>query len=481
MPQPVLGKRVRFFRKRAGMTLDDLASQVQGAPSYLSQLENGLKDPRTSLIEAIAEAVGCNAEDLTDATPPSRRDELEIAVEQAQQQPLYEDLNLPRFKATARTPDSVLEHISGLYAALQQSTAAASKRPGDEERTANNEMRKTMRERNNYFGEIEKEAERVLDAVGYDGERPISERNLTDIAAHYGFVVERVLDIPTSARSITDQRARKIYIPQRNDVTTRNARSIVLQTLGHFVLGHRDSDSFADYVRHRVESNYFAAAVLAPERPAVKFLREAHTRGDISVEDLREVFYISYEMAAHRLTNLATEHLDLTLHFLRSDEEGVVWKAYENNGVPLPADADGSYEGQRLCRHWGTRQAFDSEAGFDLFYQWTSTNEGDYWCVTNVETGRRPAHAVTVGTDASQAQFFRGSDTDRRSVSRCPDPACCREPDANQRQRWRGAAWPSAQDRSHVLSGLPAERPSFSKFPGVDMVEVYDFLDRHSR
>lgn len=463
------------------MTLDDLAGRVKGAPSYLSQLENGQKDPRTSLIEAIAEAVGCNADDLTDPTPPTRRDELEILVNQAQHSARYQELNLPRFKPTTRTPDVVLEHMAGLYGALQDSEAAAAVRPGDEERTANNAIRTMMRERNNYFEEIEKEAQRVLDAIGYDGERPISERNMTDVAAHYGFEVERVLDLPSSARSVTDQRARKIYIPQRNDVTTRNARSIVLQTLGHFVLGHRDSDDFADYVRHRVESNYFAAAVLAPERPAVKFLKDAHARKDISVEDLREVFYISYEMAAHRLTNLATQHLDLTLHFLRSDEEGVVWKAYENNGVPLPTWSDGSYEGQRLCRHWGTRQAFDADAGFDLFYQWTTTGHGDYWCVTNVETGRRPAHAVTVGTDAEQAQYFRGSDTERRSVSKCPDPSCCREPDANQRQRWRGAAWPSAQDRSHVLSGLPAERPSFSKFPGVDMVEVYDFLDRHSR
>ena len=155
----------------------------------------------------------------------------------------------------------------------------------------------------------------------------MSERVLTDLAAHFGFTVERVQGMPRTARSITDQRSRVIYIPQRNDLRTRAARSVVLQTLGHFALSHNRTENFEDYLRQRIESNYFAAAVLAPEGPAVEELREAKDRGDISIEDLKEVFYISYEMAAHRFTNLATKHLDLPVHFLRTDPEGVVEKA----------------------------------------------------------------------------------------------------------------------------------------------------------
>ena len=134
---------------------------------------------------------------------------------------------------------------------------------------------------------------------------------------------------------ITDQREKIIYIPQRNDLSTRASRSVVLQTLGHYALQHEVADEIGTYLRQRVESNYFAAAILAPEKPAVNFLRNAQKSMDISVEDLQEIFYISYEMAGHRLTNLATQ-LDITLHFLRSDDEGVLWKAYENDGVPLP-------------------------------------------------------------------------------------------------------------------------------------------------
>ncbi|MEM7093159.1 MAG: helix-turn-helix domain-containing protein [Actinomycetota bacterium] len=476
----LLGRRIRFFRKEAGLTLDDVSAKVDRPTSYLSQLENGHVEARIGLLGELAAALGCTSGDLMVEEAPTQRDELEIGVIRAQHDPRYLELGLPEFKPTAKTSDSALEHIASLWSALCSAEDSAGERDGDHDRRANVEMRAEMRARNNYFGEIEDLAAKMLAEVGYPGRGPVSERMLVALAENCGFRIDRVRDLPSSSRSVADQRNRVIYIPQRDDLTTRNARSVVLQTLGHFVLGHRDSDNFLEYVRQRVESNYFAAAVLAPEAAAVEHLQEAKEARDISVEDIKELFYISYEMAGHRLTNLATEHLDITLHFMRSDNEGVVWKAYENDDLPLPIDPFGGVEGQRLCREFGTRQAFHSEDAYALHYQWTDTSDGEFWCVTYVETDRSPHHAITVGTDARQAKYFRGSDTTRRTVSQCPDPACCREPHPSQRQRWSTVAWPSARDRSHILSGLPAAREPFKRFPGVDLVEVYSFLDRRS-
>jgi predicted transcriptional regulator len=53
--------------------------------------------------------------------------------------------------------------------------------------------------------------------------------------------------------------------------------------------------------------------VLVPRQPAARSGRRQETR-DLSVEDLRDVFAMSYEMAAHRFTNLATHHLGLPCH-----------------------------------------------------------------------------------------------------------------------------------------------------------------------
>ena len=210
-------------------------------------------------------------------------------------------------------------------------------------------------------------------------------------------------------------------MPQRNLTGgMRSARSVIAQTLGRFALGHRDPADFEGYVRQRVEANYFAGALLAPEQAVVHMLADAKAREDISVEDLNESFYISYEMAAHRLTNLITRHFDIPVHFQRSDPEGVLWKAYENDGVLLPSDVDGTIEGQRLCRWWSSRQAFESEDSYSLHYQYTETVAGTFWCATHIGVERERGDAVTIGTVASAAHWFRGSDTTRRAVSALP-------------------------------------------------------------
>jgi predicted transcriptional regulator/DNA-binding XRE family transcriptional regulator len=464
--------------------LDQLSAEVGRPASYLSQLENGRKEPRLSTINQLAAALGCPISDLFDSSPPNRRAELEVAFARIQEDPSYEALRLPHIRPSARIDDAILENLVVLFnwgrtLAATRRTQATEAVPGA--RSANAAMRREMRMRDNYFEEIEGAANDALGAVGYAGSGTVSERNLTDLAAHFGFAVSRVQDLPPATRSITDMSNRTIYVPQRNSAKTRAARSVIAQTLGHFALGHRDPADFEEYVRQRVESNYFAGALLAPEQAVVAMLGAAKNRQDIAVEDLNEAFYISYEMAAHRMTNLITRHFDIPVHFQRSDYDGVLWKAYENDGVPLPAADDGTIEGQRVCRWWSARQAFESEDSYSIHYQQTETPSGTFWCVTHIEVERDHDDAITIGTTEEYSRWFRGSDALHRSFSSCPEPTCCREPAPDVRDRWEGAAWPSARDHSHFVSGLPTDTIAFSPFPGVAMAEVYGFLDRHTK
>lgn len=347
----------------------------------------------------------------------------------------------------------------------------------DPVRRANIVLRAQMRARDNYYGEIEEVANAVLRAASYPGTGPVSERILLDLADHLGYRIDRVRDIPRSTRSVTDLRRRVIYIPQRDELPTRAARSVVLSTLGHFALDHSDPETIEDYLRQRVESNYFAGAVLAPQSPAVSLLQEAAGEGDIAVQDLKDVFYVSYEMAAHRLTNLATEHLGIPMHFMRADEEGLISKAYENDNVPFPTAPDGSLEGVRVPTSWAPRQVFHSADTYATYAQYTETDAGDYFCVTQVDTTRDHGHTVTVGTTAAHAGRFRGSGTARRIVSpqatRTPGPGAGDGPPRDRR------VWASARDREFVLGPLTSPDGALAPSPGVSMSEVHAFLDRH--
>lgn len=475
----VFGRRLRAARRRARLTLAELGSLVGRPASYLSQLETGQREPRLSTVGALAEALRCSVAELLDPQPPDRRTALELQVTRMQDDPRYEALGLPRLRPSG-VDDIALQHLVALFDRVGE--LSRPRRPAREvrgARRANAAMREEMRARDNYYAEIEQVAQQAVTSAGVDGATAVSERSLGELAHHFGFSVERVRDLPASTRSVSDLRRRVIYVAQRNDLPPRAARSVVAQTLGHFALGHRDPTDFEEYVRQRVEANYFAAALLAPERAVVALLAEAREHGDISVEDLRDVFYISYEMAAHRLTNLITRHFGIPVHFQRSDPEGVVWKAYENDGVPLPADADGTIEGQLLCRWWSARRAYESEDRFQLHYQVTDTPAGSYWCVTSIDSDGQSSDAVTVGTPLAHAAAFRGHGTDRRERSSCPDPACCRRPRAELLERYAGSVWPSARDRSRFVSGLPTDVAAFNPFPAVDLEDVYEFLERH--
>ena len=467
----VFGQRLRHLRQQRDLTLSELGDRVGRQPPYLSRLENGKREPTLSLIGALATALDVTPGELLDPTPPSRRAELEVGLERAQSDPLYRRLGLGAFPLSRKVSDDVLEHVLALYQELRRASAVRAQTP-EEARKHNAELRAMMRERDNYFADIEAAAHEALTAVGYDGVGHLTARVIDDLASHFGFDVRAVSHLPSGLRSLADLRSGRLFVHERERVGTLMSRSIVAQSLGHFALGHGDPSNFGEFLQQRVEANYFAGALLVPESAAVDYLQRGKEAHDLSVEDLSEHFFVSYEMAAHRFTNLATRHLGIATHFLRSDEQGVIWKAYENDDVPFPADPDGAIEGQRVCRRWGTRRVFASDQRRTVRNQYTDTPAGTFWCVTVREAGREPQHAVTVGVRFADAKFFRGRETRERTTSGCPDQPCCREPVPELARRWDGHARPLASSHSHVLAALPV-----GAFPGVDIPEVYEFLE----
>lgn len=467
-----LGRRIRHARKAAGLTLGALAAAVDRAPSLLSQIENGRREPRLTLLQAIATALDADVADLMKPEPPSHRAALEIALEHAQAEPLYSTLGLPHVAATSTLSADVLESLVGLHRELQRRATEQAATP-EEARRANAELRRQMRDRGNYFAEIEQVAAGISRAVGHDT-GPLTERGVVDLTAHLGFTLHRAGDLPRATRSITDLADRRIYLPATGR-SGHDPRTIVLQTLGHFALGHREPADYADFLRQRVETNYFAAALLMPEAAAADFLRRAKARRELAIDDLRDVFAVSYETAAHRFTNLATHHLGLPVHFMRVGEDGVVYKAYENDDVTFPTDVTGAIEGQLVCRFWAARAVFAARDRYATHHQYTDMGRGTYWCTTHVESTPEGDFAIDVGVPYAHSKWFQGRETTVRATSACPDPACCRRPPAGLADRWASRAWPSARVHSHLLAALPP-----GTFPGVDDTDVYTFLERHS-
>lgn len=470
-PDPLtIGRRLRYYRQKQQRTLAELARPAGISPSALSLIENGHREAKITLLTAFANILGISLADLLSISAPSRRAALEIELERAQREPGYEALGLPIVRVGPRLPQEALEALVGLHRTIGHMNTDLAATP-EHARRANTALRQKMRQANNYFSAIEEAAAALCAGVNHEA-GPVSRASVDRIAAHLGYKIIHTPELPVATRTVSDLKNRRIFLPPP-DNSSHDSRFLALQALAHSVLAHEEPDSYAEFLLQRVEVNYFAAAVLMPEQDVSKRLRQAKMEKDLSIDDLRDAYAVSYETAAHRFTNLATKHLDIPVHFLRVSSDGVIYKAYENDGIVFPSDAVGAIEGQRVCRHWTARMAFEQVDHSRAYQQYTDTPSGTYWCTTFVENTSAGQFSVSVGVPFTQVKWMRGRQTRNRQQSRCPDPTCCRIAPQELSSRWSGNAWPSARAHSHLLGVLPP-----GTFPGVDDTEVFDFLDR---
>ncbi|MGC5169152.1 helix-turn-helix domain-containing protein [Micromonospora sp. DT81.3] len=468
-----LGHRIRHHRLASRLTLDELGAVVGIAGSQLSLIENGKREPKLSLLQAIAQATGTEVSDLISGEPPNRRAALEIELERAQASHVFRQLGVPPVRVSKGMTDETLESLLGLHRELQRREREAIATP-EEARRANTELRLRMRERGNYLPEIEKLAEKQLKAAGHVS-GALTHRTVSIMAEQLGFELIYASDLPHSTRSITDLEHGRIYLPPASIPGGHGLRSMALQAMAHRLLGHTRPSDYADFLQQRLEINYYAACCLMPETPSVAFLTQAKKDRDLAVEDFRDAFGVTHEAAAMRLTNLLTHHFGIRLHFLRVDGTGALMRVYENDDLPLPMDVTGSIEGQIVCRRFSARSAFARQNRTTEHYQYTDTPAGTFWCSTQTGATDAGEFSITIGVPFDDARWFRGRETATRAASTCPDESCCRRPPQDVAGRWRGKAWPSARVHTHMFSPLPR-----GAFPGVDDNEVYAFLDRHA-
>lgn len=468
----LLGRRIRYYRKERSLTLEALGEKTGLLASQLSLIENGKREPKLSVLQQLAEAFDVELSDMLANTPPDDRSRLEIEVERAQSSSVYRELGLPRIPSTKSLSDEVLRALAGMHSEIVRRQTEASATP-EEARRANTELRLAMRAHDNYMPDLDKLADELLSRVDHT-RGALMHHSVGKMADHLGFQLIYVNDLPRSTRSITDLENGRIYLPPASIPGGHGLRAMALQAMAHRVLGHRRPEDYADFLRQRLEINYFAAACLMPEARSVAFLRDAKERRDMAVEDFRDAFGVTHEAAALRMTNLLTSHLDIKLHFLRVDDKGSISKAYENDGLPLPQDVTGSVEGQFVCRKFSAVSALARTNRTTETYQYTDTPAGTFWCSTQTGHADAGEFSITIGVPFDEARWFRGRDTKQRASSTCPDGACCRTPGADLSERWSAKAWPSARVHAHVFSPLPT-----GDFPGVDQREVFEFLERH--
>lgn len=467
----VVGRKIRDLRIAKGMTLEVLARAIDRAPSQLSSIENGKRAPKVEQLAQIAKALKVSVDSLLTSEVLNDRSIKELDIERAQRVGLYSSLGLPDVRISKSLTPQIVDVIYGLQKEVERLHQMRAATP-EEARRANMNLRIEMRKQNNYFADLEEKAFELLQLINHS-QGPLSERLTAELATKLGFTLHYVDDLPSSTRSITDSKTGRIYLPMRRE--GRDDRTILLQALAAHLLEHQEPKDYATYLLQRVQANYLAGALLIPEGSAAQFLKSAKEQRELSVEDLRDYFAVSYEAAAHRFTNLATVHLQLPVHFLKVHENGAISKAYENDNVAFPTDVFGSVEGQIVCRNWSARKVFTIDDRFSPYHQYTDKPSGTYWCTSRIQSTPQGNFSISVGTTFEAVKYFRGRDTRVRFKSACPDPACCREAPSTLTAKWADSIRPTPRMNSSLLAAMPK-----NEFLGIDKRQVLEFLEGHA-
>ncbi|MBU4465483.1 MAG: helix-turn-helix domain-containing protein, partial [Actinobacteria bacterium] len=248
-----IGRRIRQLRTDRAMTLDELASAVGRATSQLSMIENGRREPKLTLLQSIARALGTSLDALLESEPLDERSTLEISLERAMKGSTFQALGITPFRIGKTMPSEALKAMLALQGEIDRLKDERAATP-EEARRANVALRRLMRTQDNYFPDLELHARRILDAVDHPG-GPLTQRSASDIAAHLGFTLHYVPDLPKTTRSVADIKNGRLYLSSTH-TAKGDPRTAVLQALSSRILGHSEPTSYADFLRQRVETNY---------------------------------------------------------------------------------------------------------------------------------------------------------------------------------------------------------------------------------
>ncbi len=97
-----IGRRIRQLRTARGMTLEQLATEIDRAPSQVSMIETGKREPKLTQLHAIARALDTTIDQILAEAPLDERSGMEIAVERAMK---GADVPGPRHRAVPHRED----------------------------------------------------------------------------------------------------------------------------------------------------------------------------------------------------------------------------------------------------------------------------------------------------------------------------------------------------------------------------------------
>ncbi|WP_298560342.1 helix-turn-helix transcriptional regulator [uncultured Aliiroseovarius sp.] len=406
------GARLRNLRKTKGLTQREFAKRLSVSASYLNQLENNQRPLSASVMLALVDTFEIDLADLASDESVRVAADLNEAIADpilAGRRPSRQELKL----AIANTPEfahafltlhqgyqSLKENMAMLNDQLERGNITATPLPYEE-------VRDFFHYKDNYFDQLDRNAENRARESGIDGERN-REAAITRLKERHGITV-------SFERGEKQNFMFSDFKPNMNRFWVNVDMPWPSQC---FLLWHQIALlEDAEEIEKLVEAasfqtdegrsiariglaNFAAGATLMPYG---EFLAAASdTRHDIEL--LARKFGASIEQVAHRLSTLQRPGAKgVPFYFVRVDRAGAITKRHSTTRLQFAR-----YGG--ACPLWNVHQAFETPA--EIVRQLAETPDGErYICIARAITKRSPGfrspirrYAIALGSSVDFAK-----------------------------------------------------------------------------
>jgi predicted transcriptional regulator/DNA-binding XRE family transcriptional regulator len=448
-----VGHRLRTLRLSRNVKQSDAARELGVSPAYLNLIEKGKRVTPFPLLWKALKFFEVDPEQFMSQLGEGRVDQ---ALARLLDEPLLKTLDLdPESLASLSAEPKLAGTVAALFnlykntrtqlenVMAQLSSEERGRTLGAEGRfdySPFDEVSDFLQSKENYFPELEEEAEAVRREVG--AERIISSAQLIR-ALESRFQLQTRFEEPPRGSSVV----RRLDLEKRTltlspSMTEQPLKFQLAATIGLLVLDRtRLVERVAGALTKHVETprlikvnlaNYFAGALLLPYGD---FFKETQrTRYD--VELVSSNFGVTYETVAHRLCNLADpKRRGVPFHFLRTDIAGNVSKRYSGTGFKFSSSGS--------CGKWAAHLAFLNPS--QITRQYSQMPDGTVWFdfarvqLQSFEGSivRGTAYSIALGTQAENAKLlaYGLTSTDLRRDAVPIGVSCrfCERTDCNQR------------------------------------------------
>ena len=361
-----LGSKIRRLRRGEGLTQAHLADKLGISASYLNLIEHNNRNVTVDLLLRLADQFGLNLSDLAeDEEGRLVADMMEVFGDAMFDEFDLTNVDVRELVSATPTGSKAVLALYDAYRKTQADVLTLVEQVSDEgsvlldfeSQLPAEQVSDFIQANENYFPDIEAEAERVRAAAGLDGRDPFNAMvdyiqtsfsvRVAILPPAPGAETVRRYDETNRTLEISEMLARHSRIFQlAHQIGLLSASPVFDMLLNEGGLKTGDARPLGRIAL----ANYFAAALIMPYRP---FLESARTlRYDIEL--LQHHFGTSFEQVCHRLTNLQRPgEKGVPFHMLRVDIAGNVSKRFSISGLRIPR-----YGG--ACPRWNVYAAFMS-------------------------------------------------------------------------------------------------------------------------